>query len=390
MKKKLPLLIVLLVLAGAAAFVIRGMNKPPENRLMVSGNIELNEVNIAFKTAGRLIERTVDEGDDVKKGQIVARLDRDQLQAQRDRESAGLSASESQLQQSQTAIEWQKATMVADIQARRADLMAAEAKLAEMKNGARPQERLDAKAAVDAAASEVDRSTKDWERAQRLFKQDDISASQYDQYRSRFENGRAVLQQAKEREALVLAGPRDEQIRAQEAAVARASAAVKQAEATGLEIKRRTEEVAGRRAEIGRSKANLQLIDTQLSDTVAASPVDGVVLVKSADPGEVISAGTPVITVGDIDRPWVRAYINEPDRARVKLGQAVKVTTDVPVKFYNGRITFISSQAEFTPKQIQTQQERVKLVYRIKIEVENPHRELKSNMPVDAEIVLDK
>src|SRR5215471_5806571 len=384
MKKKLPLLIVLLVLAGAAAFVIRGMNKPPENRLMVSGNIELNEVNIAFKTAGRLIERTVDEGDDVKKGQIVARLDRDQLQAQRDRESAGLSASESQLQQSQTAIEWQKATMVADIQARRADLMAAEAKLAEMKNGARPQERLDAKAAVDAAASEVDRSTKDWERAQRLFKQDDISASQYDQYRSRFENGRAVLQQAKEREALVLAGPRDEQIRAQE------SAAVKQAEATGLEIKRRTEEVAGRRAEIGRSKANLQLIDTQLSDTVAASPVDGVVLVKSVDPGEVIAAGTPVITVGDIDRPWVRAYINEPDRARVKLGPAVTVTTDVPGKFYNGRITFISSQAEFTPKQIQTQQERVKLVYRIKIEVENPHRELKSNMPVDAEIVLDK
>jgi HlyD family secretion protein len=390
MKKRIPILIVLLVLAGAAVFVIRGMNKPPDNRLMVSGNIELNEVNIAFKTAGRLIERPVTEGDDVKKGQVVARLDRDQLQAQRDRETSGLLASESQLHQSQTAIEWQKATMAADIQARRADLMAAEAKLSEMKNGARPQEKQDAKSAVDAASAEVDRATKDWERAQTLFKKDDISASQYDQFRSRFENSRAMLQQAKEREALVLAGPRAEQIRAQEAAVERASAAVKQAQATELEIKRRTEEVAGRRAEIGRSKANLQLIDTQLSDTVAASPVDGVVLVKSVDVGEVIAAGTPILTVGDIDHPWVRAYINEPDRARIKIGQTVKVSTDVPGKFYNGHITFISSQAEFTPKQIQTQQERVKLVYRIKIEVENPQRELKSNMPVDAEIVLAK
>jgi HlyD family secretion protein len=390
MKKRLPLLLVLVVLAGAAVFAYRRMNRPPDNRLIVSGNIELNEVNIAFKTAGRLIERTVNEGDDVKSGQTLARLDREQLQAQRDREAAGVAASESQLQQSQTSIEWQKATMAADVQARRAELAAAEAKLVEMKNGARPQERLDAKATVDAATAELERASKDWDRAQTLFKNDDISASQYDQFRSRFENARAMLQQAREREALVLAGPREEQIKAQEATVARAAAAVKQAEATALEIKRRTEELSGRRAEIGRSKANLELIQTQLNDTVALSPIDGVVLVKAVDPGEVIAAGTTVLTVGDIDRPWVRAYINEPDRARVKLGQAVKVTTDVPGKVYNGRITFISSQAEFTPKQIQTQQERVKLVYRIKIEVENPHRELKENMPVDAEIVLDK
>jgi HlyD family secretion protein len=390
MKKRLPILILILAAAGAAVYAFRGAGKQPDNRLIVSGNIELTEVAIAFKTAGRLVERTVDEGSDVKKGQVLARLDRDQLQAQRDREGAGLASAEAQLVQAQTGLEWQKATLAADLETRKADRAAAEARLAEMRNGARPQERLDAKAGVDAATAEVERARKDWERAQTLYKNDDISAAQFDQYRSRVENAEAVLKQVKEREALVLAGPRAEQIRAQEAVVARAVAAVKMAEANQLEVKRRTEELTTRRAEIGRSKANIALVETQLSDTVAVSPVDGVVLVKSADPGEILAPGTAVLTIGDIDHPWVRAYVNEPDRQKVRLGQDVKVTTDVPGKVFKGKITFISSQAEFTPKQIQTQQERVKLVYRIKIEVENPGRELKSNMPVDAEIVLEK
>jgi len=112
-------------------------------------------------------------------------------------------------------------------------------------------------------------------------------------------------------------------------------------------------------------------------------------MTRAVDPGEIVAPGTSILTVGDIDHPWVRAYINEPDRQKIRIGQEVKVTTDVPGKVFRGKITFISSQAEFTPKQIQTQQERVKLVYRIKVEVENPGRQLKSNMPVDAEIVLE-
>jgi HlyD family secretion protein len=104
----------------------------------------------------------------------------------------------------------------------------------------------------------------------------------------------------------------------------------------------------------------------------------------------VLAPGTTVVTVGDIDHPWLRGYVNETDLGKVKLGAKAKVTTDsYPGKVYQGRVTFISSEAEFTPKQIQTEQERVKLVYRIKIELDNPRRELKENMPADAEIVLD-
>jgi len=390
MKKRLIVIAVVVAAGAAAIYAFRGTGRDASNRIVVSGNIELTEVNIAFKTSGRLIERTVTEGDSVKKGQILARLDRDQLTAQREREAAGVLSSESQLAQARTALEWQRATVAADIEQRKADLAASEARLAELRNGARPQERLDAKAAVEAAQAEADRARKDWERAQVLHKNDDISTAQFDQYRMRSQSAEAALQSAREREGLVLAGPRSEVVQGQAAQVERARAAVKMAEANAIEMKRREQELNTRRAEAARSKASVALIDTQLADTVAVSPVDGVVLVKAADVGEVLAPGTTVLTVGDIDHPWLRGYVNETDLGKVKLGSKVRVTTDsYKGKIYNGRVTFISSEAEFTPKQIQTQQERVKLVYRVKIELENPNHELKSNMPADAEIVLE-
>jgi HlyD family secretion protein len=206
----------------------------------------------------------------------------------------------------------------------------------------------------------------------------------------RAESAEAALKSAREREGLVLAGPRAEVVTGQAAQVERARAVVKMAEANAIEMKRREQELNTRRAEAARSKASVALIDTQLADTAAVSPVDGVVLVKAADVGEVLAPGTTVMTIGDIDHPWLRGYVNETDLGRVKIGSKVQVTTDsYKGKIYNGRVTFISSEAEFTPKQIQTQQERVKLVYRVKIDVENPNHELKSNMPADGEIVLE-
>jgi HlyD family secretion protein len=391
MKKRFILILLIVMAAGAAVlYSMRDSSRKAGDHVVVSGNIELTEVNIAFKTAGRLIERNLDEGDSVKKGQIVARLDRDQLVAQREREAASLASADAQLAQAETSLEWQKQTLAADVEQKSADLRSMEARLSELENGSRPQEKLDAKAAVDAARSEVERAKRDWDRAQTLYKNDDISTAQYDQYRNRWESADAALKSATEREGLVLAGPRVEQIKAQAAVVEKSRGALKMAEANSLEMKRRTQELTARQAEIARSKANIALIDSQLADTIAASPVDGVVLVKAADVGEVLSAGTTVVTIGDIEHPWLRGYINETDLGRVKIGSKARVTTDsYKGKIYDGRVTFISSEAEFTPKQIQTEQERVKLVYRIKIEVDNPRHELKSNMPADAEIVLE-
>lgn len=388
MKKRLiPIFILAL---GAGIWLAARALRPAENgRIHISGNMELNQVDIAFKTAGRLIERAVDEGDAVQKGQVVARLDRDQLLQQREAQAAALAVAEAQLAQARTGVRWQRDMLAADLDQRRAEMGAAEARLLELNNGARPQEVQEAAAAVGVARAESERARKDWERAQALYKTDDISAAQFDQYRTRFESAAAALKQVEQRESLVRAGPRSETVEAAGAQVARARAGLRAGEANSLELTRRKQEIGARQAEANRARAQIALIDTQLADTVAVSPVGGLVLVKSADPGEVVAPGTAVMTVGDIDHPWLRGYIAERDLGRVKLGASARVTTDsYPGKVYKGRVTFISPEAEFTPKQIQTKEERVKLVYRIKIEVENPNRELKNNMPADAEILV--
>ncbi len=390
--KKIIIRVFLLVILAAAGFYLwsgRFSRKDP-NRLTVSGNIELTQVDISFKVPGRLIERSVDEGAFVKKGMLIARIDRDQIESQRNRDEASVQASQSQFQQIETGVRWQRATLESDIALRKAEVRAAQAKLDLLLAGSRPQEIQQSRAAVADANAQLDQAKADWTRAQELFKNDDISKAQYDQYKMRLDSTSALQRQAAERLALVEEGPRKEDIEAARAEVERSKAALQASEANRIELQRREEDVIAHRADVSRARAQVAMTQTQINDTVAYSPIDGVVLVKSAEVGEVLAAGTTVVSIGDIEHPWLRAYINETDLGRVKLGQPVQLASDsFPGKTYPGRVSFISSEAEFTPKQIQTREERVKLVYRIKIDVDNPRHELKSNMPVDGEILLN-
>jgi HlyD family secretion protein len=365
-------------------------NREPEDRIILSGNIELTEVNVAFKSAGEVVELPVEEGAPVKQGMILARLDADQLEQQRAREHASVNVAESQLAQQRTAIEFQRATLEAEIQTRRASLRQAEARLSELLAGAREQEIAQARAAVEEARTQHRLAAEDWERAQVLYKNDDISTSQRDQFKARFDATAATLKRAEEQLSLVQAGARKEVIEAARAQVEQARGVLQLAEASRIELKRKEQELVTRRAQIEQARAQAALVDSQLADSVIYSPIDGVVLVKSAEPGEVVAPGTPLLTLGEVSKPWVRGYIREQDLGRVKLGAKAKVTTDsYPGKIYWGRVSFVASEAEFTPKQIQTPEERIKLMYRVKIEIENPQHELKLNMPADAEILLD-
>jgi len=388
MKKIILIVVVIAVLAAAGILAYRSLHPEITNRIVISGNIELTQVDIAFKTSGRLIERTVNEGDPVQKGMVIARLDREQLLHQRETAEAALGTAQAQLAESISALKWQRETMQADMQLRNADLSAAQSQLQQLKNGSRPQEIQESQAAVAAAQSQYDQAKKDWERAQTLYKNDDISTSQYDQFHARFEGADANLKQVKEHAGMVQAGPRSETIESASAQVERARASLRVGQANAIESKRREQDIVARQSDIERAKAQIALIDSQMADTIAVSPINGMVLVKAADVGEILAPGTSVVTVGDIEHPWLRAYIREQDLGRVKIGDKVKVTTDsYRDKVYDGHISYISSEAEFTPKQIQTSEERVKLVYRVKIDVDNPRHELKSNMPADAEIV---
>jgi HlyD family secretion protein len=359
--------------------------------LKVYGNIELTQVDVAFKISGKLIALPVEEGTAVTRGTILGRLDTLQLENQRNRDQAALATAESQIPQLLTTIARQKATLVADTDVRRAQLAQAEARLRDLLSGARTQEIQQARAVADEARSQHEQARQDWERAQILFKNDDISRAQFDQYRTRFEATAAALKGAEEKLALISEGPRKEEIEGARAQVAQARAAIQLSEASGLEIVRLQQELLTRQSQVEQARAQVGIVQAQIADAVAVAPVNGVVLVKSAESGEVLAAGTTFLTIGELDRPWLRAYVGEQDLGRVKLGDKVRVITDsYPGKVYWGRISFIASEAEFTPKQIQTPEERVKLVYRIKIDVENPRHELKLNMPAEAEIVLDR
>ncbi len=391
MKKIILPIVAVVAIAAVAGYYVYGRMHPVNiNTLSVSGNLELTQVDISFKVPGKLIQLNVDEGAYVKKGMVIARIDRDQVESQRSRDEASLLNSQSQYEQMETSVQWQRRSLESDIALRTAELRASQARLAALVAGSRPQEIQESRAATADAKAQHDQAQADWDRAQGLFKDDDISKQQYDQYRMRLDSTAAVLRQTDERLALVVEGPRKEDIEAARADVVRAEAAVQASQANQFELKRREQDVLAHRADVSRARAQVAITDTQINDTVVTAPIDGVVLVKSAEVGEVLAAGTTVVTIGDIDHPWLRAYINETDLGRVKYGGSATLTSDsFAGKSYPGRISFISSDAEFTPKQIQTHEERVKLVYRIKIDVDNRSHDLKSNMPVDAEIQVN-
>jgi len=390
MKKRLIGIVFLLAVAGAGAWAWMHRSSADDDKVIrISGNIEMTQVDIAFKTAGRLIELNTDEGQFVKKGMVLARIDRETMERQKTRETAGVASAESQVTQLRTMIQWQSESIERDLELRNAEVRTAQSRLNDLLSGSRPQEILASRAAVDEARAQLTQAKKDWDRAQVLYKNEDISTAQHDQFQARFNATTSAVKQAEQRLSLVIEGPRKEDIESARSQLARAQAAVKASEVNRIEVKRKQEELVARRAEVERSRAQVAMLDSQLDDTIAAAPLDGMVMVKSADLGEVLAPGVKVFTVADMQHPWVRGYITESQLGKVKVGDVVKVKTDsFPGKQYTGKVVFIAADAEFTPKQIQTAEERVKLVYRVKVNVENPNLELKLNMPVDGEIAL--
>ncbi len=143
-------------------------------------------------------------------------------------------------------------------------------------------------------------------------------------------------------------------------------------------------------AQVQQASAALKTSEVRLKDTVISAPVSGVVLRKNVEAGETVGAGTPVFTIGDLENPWIKVYVKEDKLGLVKLGQRAEVKTDsYPGKVYEGTLTYISSEAEFTPKNVQTQEERVKLVFGVKVSVKNVDDELKPGMPADVKILLN-
>jgi len=316
-----------LLLVGALAALPTACSRDGGARpgeLLLSGNIEVTDAQLGFKTPGRVAARLVSEGERVTAGQAIARLD--------------------------------DAEQTQELALSRAELAAAEAALAELEAGSRPQEIAAAEATLRSAEAERERARLDFTRQQELLGKEAISNREFEASQAELKVAEAHVGETAEHLKLVREGPRVETIRQS-------------------------------RARLEQARAALALAETHLDDTKLASPLTGVVLSHNIEPGEFVAAGTPIVTVAETDHLWVRAYINQTDLGRIRHGQKVAVHTDTfPGKNYDGTIGFIASEAEFTPKTVQTPKERVKLVFRIKVDLLNVNDELKPGMPADVVI----
>mgnify|MGYP000916884047 CR=1 FL=1 len=218
-----------------------------------------------------------------------------------------------------------------------------------------------------------------------LIRSNAISQGELDYKQGLYDVAVAEQSAASENMQLIKEGPRAEKIAQARAALAQVTA---QFDLVLAGPRKETIQQATARTE--QAQAGIQLARTNLDNAILKSPLTGIVLSKNTEPGEFVAAGTPVVTVADLENVWLRAYISETDLGRVKIGQVVHVTTDTyPDKQYDGRVSFISSEAEFTPKSVQTSQERVKLVYRIKVDITNIDMQLKPGMPADGIIEIN-
>jgi HlyD family secretion protein len=328
MKKKI-VPIVLLVAAVAAAGVYYSVsrhNRASDKVLKISGNIEAHESVVGFKVQGRLVELPIEEGQLVKRGDLLARLDQSDYRQQVAMDEALVRNREAELRLSLS--------------------------------GSRVQEKRVAEQAVLDAQAALELSRADFQRYQALYEKDEVSAQVRDTSATGLKRAQASYERARQNLDLVNEGVRKEQI-------------------------------AINRAGVDSAHQALGLSRIRLGYTSLFAPISGVALVRHVELGEIMAPGTPVVTIADLDHLWLRGYIAETDIGKVRLGQAVAITSDTfPGKSYPGRISFISSQAEFTPKSVETHKERVTLVYRVKIDLDNQTHELKPGMPADASIDL--
>jgi len=376
-RKQIAISVVVALLSAAAAYLLlRGGDGT--DGIRVSGNIEATTVEVSFKIPGRIAERTVDEGMKASAGQLVARLDNTDLADDLRMREAELSAADAALREVTAGARPQETARA------EAELRGAESRLADLLAGARPQEIASARAVVERARADAEKARKDRGRTEALLARQLIPPQENDAARAAGEMAEARRKEAEEALALVLAGPRKDQVDQARAAVAGAKENL-----SLVKEGARKETIDQARARRRQAAEGVALARTRLSYAAAYSPLSGIVLSKNAEPGEYVAAGTPVVTIADLREVWLRAYIAETDLGKVRLGQEVAVTTDsYPGKRYEGRIAFISPEAEFTPKSVQTQQERVKLVYRIKVTVSHPGRELLPGMPADGAVQL--
>jgi HlyD family secretion protein len=327
MRRRAPILALLLAIAAGASWLLL-REEAPGTAILAAGTVEAREADLGFRTTGRIELISVDEGDRISKGQLLAVLDQQEL-------AAALAAA-------------------------RARAEAAGATLEELTEGFRSEEIEQARAALRAAERRRLDATRDLERAKNLYEDGAISEQALDDRETVATVAESEMQGASERLRLLESGTRSERISAQ-------------------------------RASLAASEAEAERVEALLEYAQITAPNAGLITIRHREPGEIVSAGAAVLTLMKPDDRWVRIYVRADRVGRLSIGQTAMITADAyPERTYTGRVVFIASEAEFTPRDVQTTEERVKLVYRVKVQIEGDSSfDLKPGLAADVRLETD-
>ena len=325
-RRRIALIAAGVLLVGILAYVAVVRSRGA-SEITLYGNVDIREVTLGFRVAGRLAALSVDEGDTVRAGQELARLDTVPIEL--------------------------------ELNEARANAAAIGARVALLRAGYRQEDVEQARAAVAERRAALTNAEQTLARQEQLKGTGAVAQHVYDDAVAARDQARARLKAAEQTLAELASGYRRQEIAEGEANHVRATATVAQAE-------------------------------QRLADAVLHAPADGVVLTRAVEPGAILAAGTPVFTVSLLAPVWARIYVSEPDLGRVRPGRSVLLYTDArPGRPYHGRIGFVSPTAEFTPKNVETTDLRTALVYRARVVVSDPDAALRQGMPVTVRLGTD-
>jgi HlyD family secretion protein len=384
-KKRVVLIAFLLLLFCVGGLVWWAQYNRRGAELYYSGTIEATQSNLAFQVSGRVQEVLTDEGRAVKRDEILAVLDRREFAALRDQAHANLRRAEQNLAQLEAVLEVNRRVLPAEVERAQAAVGALKAQLAEVERGYRSQEVERARLAAEETRVTSENARKDKARYDELFRKGVVSEKSRDTFDVQFKTALKEHERAVEAYKLAKEGFRREEIDTARSRMAEGQATLRLAQSNLQKIDASEKEVEAARAQVAAAQAALNVAEIQLGHTELKAPYHGILLSRNVEPGEVVSPNQEVLSLADLSRVDLKLFVGESEIGRIKPGQAVAVKIDTfPDKTYAGEVAYISPEAEFTPKIIQTHKERVKLVYLVKVSLPNPNLELKSGMPADA------
>lgn len=392
MKRKGIVFLIIFLIAGIFAFTLMKNDSERTQKIkddgIISGVLETDEVDINVKVAGKILEIKVDEGDNVKKGDIIATVEAENIEAKLEQAKALVGIAQTRVKQAEIAYNAAKEQSDAQILQANGAYSAAKAQLKKAQKGARPQQLQQAQELVTQAKEGYEYAKVSYDRIQTLFKEGAISQQKLDGAKAEYEVAKSKYNTAKEQYNLVKEGAQKEDISAAEALVSQAEGMVNLAGVTKLSINARAQDVIAAKEQLLQAQGGVNEILSYLNDSTIKSSKNGTITSKNAEDGELVSTGMPIVTIADLKEIWANIKISENYIGNFKVGDTVDVI--IPGennKIYKGKITTISSKPSYaTERASQEKGEKDVVAFTVKIKLDNSNLRLKPGMTASIKV----